>query len=106
MTCYISGKVDIAPESRVAEVGGPQDRRSTKGQGLLRKKIPPTYAILLLSIVAIYALFERLLESSQRKSSRFRRTLSTSHAAFVEHSTKVILLSTKVSMFSEGFQQK
>ena len=50
----------ITPLTRVAEVGGPQDRRSTKGQGLLRKEGPPTYAILLLSIVAIYALFERL----------------------------------------------
>ena len=30
---------------RVADVDGAQERRSTKGQGLLRKEGPPTYAI-------------------------------------------------------------
>ena len=33
-------------ESRVAEVEGAQERRSTKDQGLLRKEGPPAYAIL------------------------------------------------------------
>ena len=60
---------------RVAEVGGPQDRRSPKGQGLLQKKGPPTYAILSQNLVL----------------SQLTHFLK-SHPAFVELSTKVILL--------------
>ena len=46
--------------SRVTDVELPQYRWYPKGQGLLRKEGPPTYAIFVakLSIVAIYALYE------------------------------------------------
>ena len=45
-----------------ADVEGAQERRFTKGQGLLRKEGPPkiSYFVAKLSIVSIYALFERL----------------------------------------------
>ena len=46
-----------------------------------------------LSIVAIYTLFERLSQGFQRKPSCFRRPFNESHLAFVELSTKAILLS-------------
>ena len=46
--------------ARVADVARTRKRLSLKGEGLLRKGGPPTYAILPLSIVGIYALFERL----------------------------------------------
>ena len=46
-----------------------------------------------LSIVTIYALFERLSQGFERKSSCFRRAFNESHLAFVELSTKAILLS-------------
>ena len=38
-------------QSRVAEVEGARERRSPKGQGLLRKEGPPTYAILSRNLV-------------------------------------------------------
>ena len=71
-------------ESRVAEVGGPQDRRSTKGQGLLRKEGPPTYAIL--SQNSALSRFTRFLKG-------FCKALNESHPAFIEYSAQVILLS-------------
>ena len=58
------------------------------------------YFVAKLSIVAIYALFERLSQGFERKSSCFRRALNESHLAFVEHSTKAILLSTKTILHS------
>ena len=45
------------------------------------------------SIVAIYALFERLSQGFQRKPSCFHRAYYESHLAFEELSTKAILLS-------------
>ena len=41
----------IFDRKRVADVEGAQERRSTKGQGLLRKEGPPTYAILSRNLV-------------------------------------------------------
>ena len=76
--------LDVLVDLRVAEVGGPQDRRSTKGQGLLRKKGPPTYTFL--SQNSVLSRFTHFLKG-------FRRALNESHPAFVEHSAKVILLS-------------
>ena len=54
------GMVRIYADSRVADVGGAQERRSTKGQGLLRKEGPPTYAIL--SRNSVLARFTRFLK--------------------------------------------
>ena len=51
------------------------------------------YFVAKLSIVAIYALFERLSQGFQRKPSCFRRAFNKSHPAFVDLSTKAILLS-------------
>ena len=94
---------------RVEDVAGLRDRQYPKGQGLLRKEGPPTYALLQnlvlshrvktnvfvakLSNVAIYALFERLSQGFQRKPSCIRRAFNESNRAFVELSTKAILLS-------------
>ena len=58
--------------------------RGTTGQGLLRHEGPPTYAIL--SRNSVLSRFMRFLKG-------FRRALNESHPAFVEHSTKAILLS-------------
>ena len=52
--------------TRVAEVEGARERRSPKGQGLLRKEGPPTYAILSRNLVL----------------SRFTRFLKGFHRAF------------------------
>ena len=68
----------------VADVEGARDQRSPKGQGLLRKEGPPTCAIL--SRNSVLLRFTRFLKG-------FRRALNKSHPAFVEHSTKAILLS-------------
>ena len=57
------------------------------------------YSVAKLTIVAIYTLFERLSQGFERKSSCFRRAFNKSHLAFIELSTKVILL-------SQSFQQK
>ena len=70
--------------ARVADVGGARERRSTTGQGLLRQEGPPTYAIL--SRNSVLSRFTRFLKG-------FCRALNESHPAFVEHSTKAILLS-------------
>ena len=103
--------------NRVADVEGAQERRSTKGQGLLRKEGPPTYAILSRNLVLSRftcfangfhrAFNERhpdpafvelstkailLSQSFQRKPSCFRRAFNKSHPAFVELSMKAILL--------------
>ena len=51
------------------------------------------YFVAKLSNVAIYALFERLSQGFQQKPSCFLRAFNESHPAFVELSTKVILLS-------------
>ena len=61
------------------------EQRSLKGQGLLRRKEgPPIYAILSQNLVL--SQFTRFLKG-------FCRELNESHPAFVELSTKVILLS-------------
>ena len=56
----------LAHCTRVAEVEGARERRSPKGQGLLRKEGPPTYAILSRNLVL----------------SRFTRFLKGFHRAF------------------------
>ena len=66
---------------RVADVEGPRDRRSPKGQGLLRKEGPPTYAILSRNLVL----------------SRFTRFLNGHHRAFYESHPTLGVFSTKVS---------
>ena len=75
---------------RVADVGGKQERRSPKGQDLLRKEGPPTYVILSRNLVL----------------SRFTRFLKGFHRAFYESHPALGELSTKVSLLLKGFQQK
>ena len=93
-----------------------RERRSRKGQGLLRKEGPPTYAILSRNLVlsrftrflkGFHRVFNEshpafieltteailLSKSFQQKPSCFRRAFNKSHLAFVELSTKAILLS-------------
>ena len=65
-TICIVCKVGHKVASRVAEVEGARERRSPKGQGLLRKEGPPTYAILSRNLVL----------------SRFTRFLKGFHRAF------------------------
>ena len=74
----------------MADVEGARERRSTKGQGLLRKEGPPTYAILSQNLVL--SRFTRFLKG-------FHRVFNKSHPAFIELTTKAILL-------SKSFQQK
>ena len=50
------------------------------------------YFVLKPSIVSIYAFFERLSQGFQRKPSCFLRAFKESHPAFVDLSTKAILL--------------
>ena len=64
---------------RMANVGRARERRSTEGQGLLRKEGPPTYAILLRNLVL--SRFTRFLKG-------FRRAPNESHPAFIKLSTK------------------
>ena len=68
----------------MAEVGGPRDRRSPKGQGLLRKEGPPTYAIL----------------SRNSVLSRFTRFMNGHHRAFYESHPTLGVFLTKVSYVS------
>ena len=69
---------------RVAHVARARERRSPKGQGLLRKEGPPTYAILSRNLVL--SRFSHFLKG-------FYRAFNKSHPAFKELSTKAILLS-------------
>ena len=69
---------------RVAEVARAREQRSPKGQGLLRKEGPPTYAIVSRNLVL--SRFTRFLKG-------FHRAFNESHPAFLELSTKAILLS-------------
>ena len=69
---------DEEDEDRVADVEGAQERRSTKGQGLLRKEGPPTYAILSRNLVL--SRFTPFLKG-------FHRAFNESHPAFVDLST-------------------
>ena len=71
----------LAVCSRVADVEGPRDRRSPKGQGFLRKEGPPKYAILLQNLVL----------------SRFTRFMNGHHRAFYESHPTLGVFSTKVS---------
>ena len=91
----MSVNIDFKPHNicqvwtRVAEVEGARERRSPKGQGLLRKEGPPTYAILSRNLVL--SRFTRFLKG-------FHRAFNKSHPApiepvFLELSTKAILLS-------------
>ena len=75
---------------RVADVEVPQYRRYPKGQGLLRKEGPPTYAILSRNLVL----------------SRFTRFMNGHHRAFYESHPTLGVFSTKVSLLLKGFQQK
>ena len=68
-----------------------REQRSLKGQGLLRKEGPPTYAILSRNLV-LSRFFERLSQGFRRKLSCFRRAFNETHPAFVELSMKAILL--------------
>ena len=68
----------------MADVGGPRDRRSPKGQGLLRKEGPPTYAILSQNLVL----------------SQFTRFMHGHHRAFYKSHPTLGVLSTKVSYVS------
>ena len=77
-------KLLLQCRSRVADVARARERRSPKGQGLLRKEGPPTYAILSRNLVL--SRFARFLKG-------FHRALNESHRAFVELSTKAIMLS-------------
>ena len=74
----------------MADVGVPQYRRCTKGQGLLRKEGPPICPILLRNLVL----------------SRFTRFLKGHHRAFYESHPALGVFSTKVSLLLKGFQQK
>ena len=76
--------------SRVADVEEPQNRWCTKGQGLLRKEGPPTYAILSRNLVL----------------SRFTCFFKGHHRAFYESHPALGVFSTKVSLLLKGFQQK
>ena len=62
----INSILNVTTVNRVAEVEGARERRSPKGQGLLRKEGPPTYAILSRNLVL----------------SRFTRFLKGFHRAF------------------------
>ena len=74
----------------MADVEGAQERRSTKGQGLLRKEGHPTYAILSRNLVL----------------SRFTGFLKGHHRAFYESHPALGVFSLKVSLLLKGFQQK
>ena len=76
--------------SRVADVELPQYRRYPKGQGLLRKEGPPTYAIL----------------SQNLTSSQFTRFMNGHHRAFYESHSILGVFSTKFGGLLMGFQQK
>ena len=65
----------VFEETRAAHVARARERRSPKGQGLLRKEGPPTYAILSQNSVLLQ--FTRFLKG-------FHRALNKSHPAFVE----------------------
>ena len=78
------------PPSRVAEVARACEQRSPKGQGLLRKEGPPTYAIL----------------SRNLELSRFTLLLKGHHRAFYKSHPALGVFSTKVSLLLKGFQQK
>ena len=69
---------------RVAEVARAREQRSPKGQGLLRKEGPPTYAVL--SRNWVMSRFTHFLKG-------IHRAFNESHPAFVDLSTKTILLS-------------
>ena len=87
---------DISHFIRVADVAR---AALTERSGSSTKGRTPNirYFVAKLSIVAMYALFERLSQgfrrAFQRKPSFFHRALNKSHPVFIELSTKVILLS-------------
>ena len=72
-------------------------RRSSASQNfdVLYERYDPHHTIFVakLSVVAIYALFEWLSQSVERKQSCFRRAFNENHPSFLELSTKAILLS-------------
>ena len=79
--------ISIIPSIKYNNQSGWQmlrEQRSPKGQGLLRKEGPPTYAILSRNLV---------LSQCTRFLKGCHRALNENHPAFVELSTKTILLS-------------
>ena len=70
-------------DRRVADVARARGRCSPKGQGLLGKEGPLTYAVLSQNLVLLR--FTRFLKG-------FHRVLNKSHPAFVELSGKAILV--------------
>ena len=80
----VMGGWSLTLGGRVTDVEGAQERRSTKGQGLLRKEGPPTYAIL--SQNQVLSRFTPFLKG-------FHRAFNESHPAFIELSMKAILFS-------------
>ena len=82
--------IKVTRLARVADVKVPQYRRYPKGQRLLQKEGPPTYAILSQNLVL----------------SRFTRFLNGHHRAFYKSHPTLGVFSTKVSLLLKGFQQK
>ena len=86
------------PKPGWQNVEGTRERRSPKGQGLLQKEGPPTYAILSQNLVL--SQFTCFLKG-------FHRAFYESHPALGELSTKVSLLlqcfQKQVSLLSERF---
>ena len=73
----------------MADVEGTLERRSLKGQGLLRKEGPTTYAILSRNLIL----------------SQLTRFLKGHHRAFYESHPALGVFSTKLSLLLKGFQQ-
>ena len=88
----------------MADVARACERRSPKDQGLLRMEGPPTYAIL--SRNSVLLRFGRISQGFERKSPCFRRAFNKSHPAFVELTTKAILLSKSLQRKPSCFQRK
>ena len=80
---FVSNRVADVARAALTERSG----SSTKGRTPNIR-----YFVAKLSNVAIYALFERLSQGFQRKPSCIRRAFNESNLAFVELSTKAILL--------------
>ena len=87
----------------MADVEGPQDRRSPKGQGLLRKEGPPTYAIFSRNL--ILSRFTRFMNGHHRA---FYKKSSYFGSVFIESQLSQLAfegLPTKVSLLSESFRR-
>ena len=93
--CFFAMTFDEEPSGSQNRVAHVARAALTERSGSSTKGRTPNirYFVAKLSIVAIYALFERLSQGFHRKPSCFRRVFKESHLAFVELSTKAILLS-------------